>query len=798
MRIVYVSREFGPITGGGIGTYISNVCRAMLERGHEVFLLTNCVNDENRHHLPDGLKLIDLPPVPEVIQGGFFSYNNEYAHRVYEGLKELENKGGFDVAEFAEYCGEGFIAIRAKRLFNEFVNSKLIVKCHTPLSFLDKINEEYLFYAENECDIAMEDYCIKHADQVTSPSQSLADYFEKRIARKDIKICPYPLYLNFSDQEKEWTPKLAKVVRFLGSVQVRKGVDVFIDAAVEVLKNDPEFIFEIYGKERSAQFFNQSLTDILKKRIPPGFEDRILFKGGVEYAQVSQVLHETGICILPSRWENWANACLESMAMGCVVMASSSGGMAEMIEDGTSGYHIDPLDPQKLAEKILKVSSNLENLKTVSARAIERAKELTEPLPIVQRIESNYNSATSEKTSDWKQTNRPSVSVVIPYYNQSDTLLETLNSVEQSTYPNIEIVIVNDGSPCPASKAVFEQLDDEKYTKILKPNGGLSSARNAGINTARGDYILPLDSDDTIHPEYIAKAVTALENNPELGYVSCYTKNFGAFTTAYVPIGYVDLLMPFMNTHGKCTNLFRKKVMQEVGGYDENMNSYEDWDFLLTLDDAGVENDVLPEVLFYYRRSFGSMVFSVANAARANLIQYMMHKHEKDWSLQGPKMAKILARLWKDAEMRDEKAISERFQVYWAVDGAFSEETSAVQSFIPPAKGNVHAVLFEQKLPFENRPNTLRIDPCATAMEMEIEFVRVLDLNSGEILFNSDATNAFDNITIAGTAKRGEIEEGFLKISSTGKDPQILLSHPEMIEKYCKVQISMKIYKDEG
>ena len=149
----------------------------------------------------------------------------------------------------------------------------------------------------------------------------------------------------------------------------------------------------------------------------------------------------------------------------------------------------------------------------------------------------------------------------------------------ESDYPEVEIIVVNDGSTTEKANQVFDSLTG--VVKIDKENGGLSSARNAGIAAAKGDFIIPLDSDDLIRPDYIRKGVEALRNNPELGYVSCHAQNFGEITNAYIPVGFVPEMMPYSNTHGKCTNLYRKELFDSCGGYDEVMTSYEDWDFLL-------------------------------------------------------------------------------------------------------------------------------------------------------------------------------------------------------------------------
>jgi glycosyltransferase involved in cell wall biosynthesis len=225
--------------------------------------------------------------------------------------------------------------------------------------------------------------------------------------------------------------------------------------------------------------------------------------------------------------------------------------------------------------------------------------------------------------------------------------------VRISGYPNLEIVVVNDGSTDAISNAVFEAIVG--VVKVRKANGGLSSARNAGIRAATGDYLLMLDADDKIHPDYIPTAVRALDNNPGLSYLSCHAQNFGVYTNPYLPVGFVPALMPYVNTDGKCANVYRREVFAACGGYDEIMVAYEDWDFLLTLHERGLEGDVLPSEFLFYRRHRDSMVFTVADPQRATLIQYMILKHRKLLEKHSQMMVVVLAGLWKQTEITAEK-----------------------------------------------------------------------------------------------------------------------------------------------
>lgn len=105
------------------------------------------------------------------------------------------------------------------------------------------------------------------------------------------------------------------------------------------------------------------------------------------------------------------------------------------------------------------------------------------------------------------------VSVIIPVYNVEKYLVRCLDSVRAQTYQNMEIILIDDGSQ--DSSAVlcdcFQKIDN-RIRVIHKENGGLSSARNAGLDVATGTYVYFLDSDDYIEPQLLEKVVFALEN----------------------------------------------------------------------------------------------------------------------------------------------------------------------------------------------------------------------------------------------------------------------------------------------
>lgn len=102
------------------------------------------------------------------------------------------------------------------------------------------------------------------------------------------------------------------------------------------------------------------------------------------------------------------------------------------------------------------------------------------------------------------------VSVIVPIYNVEEYLPKCVLSIQNQSYGNLEIILVDDGSPDKCGDICEEyKLKDERIKVVHKPNGGLSDARNAGMEVATGEYYVFIDSDDYIHPQMIEKLIEA-------------------------------------------------------------------------------------------------------------------------------------------------------------------------------------------------------------------------------------------------------------------------------------------------
>lgn len=193
------------------------------------------------------------------------------------------------------------------------------------------------------------------------------------------------------------------------------------------------------------------------------------------------------------------------------------------------------------------------------------------------------------------------VSVIMPCFNDGAYIEEAVASVFAQTYPNVELVIIDDGSDDENTIAVLGKLAKQGVVILHTQHLGPAGARNAGISLATGEYILPVDSDDCIEPEYIEKAVDVMESDDNIGVVYCHADLFGEQSGLWQLPEYTLEAM-LLDNIVFVTSLFRKEDWRQVGGFSTTMeNGMEDYDFWLSILEIGREIRQLPEILFHYR-----------------------------------------------------------------------------------------------------------------------------------------------------------------------------------------------------
>jgi glycosyltransferase involved in cell wall biosynthesis len=199
-------------------------------------------------------------------------------------------------------------------------------------------------------------------------------------------------------------------------------------------------------------------------------------------------------------------------------------------------------------------------------------------------------SPSLSNCAEGNQSNQPYplVSIIIPYYMHEEFIAETVLSAKRQTYPNIEIIVVDDGSPKPPDRA----LDNISGIKLVRTeNLGCPGARNVGFNHSSGEYLIFLDGDDVLLPGAIEAHLAALASSPaaflSFGSVRIIDKDGREMRAARICAprkNYFLMLLEHNPIASPGSMLLRRKPFVEVGQYDPNLRYFpDDYELLLRL-----------------------------------------------------------------------------------------------------------------------------------------------------------------------------------------------------------------------
>ena len=250
---------------------------------------------------------------------------------------------------------------------------------------------------------------------------------------------------------------------------------------------------------------------------------------------------------------------------------------------------------------------------------------------------------------------KPLVSVIIPCYRKAQYLAATLESMQKQTYPAVEILVVDDGSPDNTREVVepyLAQMPNLRY--IHQENAGVSVARNHGIRSSSGRYVMALDADDAIEPTYIERCADYLSAHAEVKLVYTLADTFGIRTGNWdLPDYSFDALL-WTNMVHYCA-MYRREDFDRTEGYNPNMvKGFEDWDFWLYFLHPEDQVHCIQERLFHWRVLEVSRSLDADNNLQI-LLRQLYHNHEE---LYQPYLQDIVyfREMWSHYQWRYQKA----------------------------------------------------------------------------------------------------------------------------------------------
>lgn len=654
MKIWFLTGEFAPDFGGGIGTYVENCAKMFAEAGDDVTVIVRSLNDNKIEKTKEGYKVVRFKQ-GEGEYYTYLGYDNALAYQYYDVIMKLiEKEGKPDVIEMQEYNAYGQYIIQNKLMLNEKLQDiPLVVHLHTPSFETLKINQfntyEAPFYWIGE----MEKFCIKGADALLCPSQFLADKLQYLVKDK-INVINLPFDIDKDELGKYEKMKInkndKKTILYFGRTEYRKGVVQMLKGAEKLWKKGLDFKIKIIGGDTKLESKGIMIGEELKKKYAKYIEsDNLEILSPIPHLElIPHILSATAVTI-PSLYENFPNTCIYSMWLGKPVLVSKSGGQAEMVqESGKNGIIFDwdkNGDFEEKLEQILEM--NDQELQTMGKNAKNRINSLCNMDKNLKLRREFFENVIKNKKK--RKTEFPFVeempkdnyikeydgkkdllSVVIPYYNLGKTLPDTVKSIKESEYKNYEIIIVNDGSTDQESIEILKEYENDEKIRIVNiDNKGLANARNVGAEAAKGEFLAFIDADDKVDKTFYKKAIDILHQYSNVSYVYSWVQYFEGSTAVWPTF---NIHIPYL----LCANMLaaysviRKNDFLNFGKNRIEMEyGMEDYDGWVSLAEHGCLGVSIPEKLNLYRVRKDSMSRQFNKKMRIYLYQTSRNGHEK-------------------------------------------------------------------------------------------------------------------------------------------------------------------------
>lgn len=555
----------------------------------------------------------------------------QFADEVAAYVKEC---GAPDVIESQETDAPAYYLQQRQLLDNKYLcNTPICVHLHGPHFLRNHSNQLPSYKFPRYWTSRMEMACILAADQLIAPSQFIMGEVRAALEAPDLPIHQVPLPVALP-QLPAATRERGKVV-FLGRFEPGKGILELLSSCERLWQDGLQFTLDMAGSDTLFAARGVSMTDFLRHKYRARIDQGLLrIHGPLPREQALSLCAGADFSVVPSIWENFPYTAVEAMAMGKVVLASTSGGQAELVGDSDSrGLRFDWNilgDFERQFRKALSLSDA--EASAIGASAAQYVNHLCDPVAVIARRIELYRQLIASKTprkyfpftNPHARSSSPAIpqiphtsgllSAVIPFYNLGDTIEETVASIAANSYRPLEILIVDDGSADPKSLAALESLKsrypstpDFSLRVLRQHNQGLAQSRNNGAAAAHGEFLLLCDADDTVAPDYAEKAIAVLRRWENVHLVYSWEKYFGESTDIWPNS---NLEFPYLLAHNLCPSrpILRRASFLAFGQNKARALPYnfEDWDGWLSMLEAGCGGVSLPDILVRYRIRSGS------------------------------------------------------------------------------------------------------------------------------------------------------------------------------------------------
>jgi len=398
--VLLISREYPPFVGGGIGTYTVRMARALVSRardtgGCEPVVVTVGDTDEPTVELEDGVRVVRLPfldyvdsqpdwsaprasilasPRGPACHAAFWAFHREsvLAMQLREHLPWLLEEFSPQAIEAPDTGALLWFILNERRMGRGPLAERgadgppIVVHLHSPTAWIEALQggpQPGRAMAELR---SMERDVLQWADGLVCPSHALAQWVSQwePSASTRIEVVPYPLG---AAPPAAMPSHEQPIGLFVGRMERRKGFDTLARAMDRLGDGAP--VVRIAGRDTFDWSAGEHFGQAALRSIEPGVAARFESLGELEPSALAAQRGRCSIALVPSPNDNFPNTCMEAMDAGQVVIAARAGGMAEMIEDGTSGLLFEPDDAEDLARVLMRATGMSDTERDAMGRA---------------------------------------------------------------------------------------------------------------------------------------------------------------------------------------------------------------------------------------------------------------------------------------------------------------------------------------------------------------------------------------------------------------------------------------------
>lgn len=593
-RICFVTHEIAPTTWGGCGALLFNAAKILLQRGHEViFVLDLPVDYFDRFQNVDRPRLlhpercrayhVESIIAEEEVEQEFFAFPAAWrAYRAHLACRYVAQVEQPDIIEFHDFLGVGHYALTAKAVGLCYRHQHLVVRLHTSVEVMDIKGPSSPIDANAHFVHDIERSALQMAETVVYPSSSYLHEAYRPFYSKwfgNLKESQSPLVdVPLADKRIE-NPD---VVLFYGRIFSVKGIDTFIDAAVEVLRQCNEVHFMLAGYDsRQAPDGSSTYEEFLRRKIPAMFQSAFEFIGQINREQLESLLPRVRFAVFPSQYESFCYAAHEIYAAGVPIIVSNIPGFKDFFKHEDNALVFDGT-VDDLARQMIRLWND-EDLR----------RRLTFPYPVATKpLGEIYDNPPSDS---WIVSDaHASCSLLVGVVGDSDALLlATLESLRRVQKSDVRILhlqpkMTNDNAAC---GWLLGQL-----FQFRTPEGELLLPTE--VRTSQS--LLLLRAGDRVAPDFIRIACNTLARQPQIGFVGAWhrVRASGKERIANFPFDASPELLPFLS--GLMLHRFVMRTPPDrmlIDVFDPKTGACGEIAYVWGLDAQGQRGLIIPEPL---------------------------------------------------------------------------------------------------------------------------------------------------------------------------------------------------------